>query len=1083
MPHVPTLTEIRLTNIIACLTPAVTILNKLSDGFGTPFVQAIANTTLALIVAVRDVKRNKNECAQLMERIYSLVYAIISIHIKSETAGTLPPATLHHIAKFTETLHKIYTFVQTQQDGNTIKHFFRRGEMKTLLNDCHTGLKAALEGLEIEASSSISDNITEMQSNMDRMHNELLEMISNLSDGTTSDRTSSIYSSTTCPENSSKSISMLPAEPKIFHGRKSELEDIVSSLSKESARIAILGAGGIGKTSLAKVALHHPYVTGKYQHRFFIGCDSATTSIDLAAIIGSHLELKPEKDLTKRVIHYFSSKGPCLLILDNLETPWEPSDSRRGTEEFLALLADIEHLALIITMQGAERPAKVRWTKPFLPPLGTLPNEAARQTFVDIADDFHDSNDINTLLSLTDNMPLAVNLLAHLVDCEGCPNVLHRWNTEKTSLLSSGWDRKSNLDASVALSLSSPRLAAVSGVKDLLSLLSLLPDGLSDVELLQSNIQIDEVLTCKTALLHTSLAYRDDNGRLKVLAPIREHMRNVHPPSPHFVQALRKYFHDLLDLYSQYQGRLSGLTVVHRVIQNRGNLHSILLLGLDPANPEVKDTILFAISLNRFRRLAGYGSTSLMDHIPAVMNQLNSHKLEAHFLTEIFQSWKDGKDFDIDNYLVQAREHFDHLQDPTLEARFYVIVAGYYLDHHIDIPASMKFSDMALSLSTSSGDLYGQCTALVLISWINWRMSDYPKALQKARETQRVAKLATNLYQESRAFTVEAMALYSLGHYNQTLVVCHAGRRLLDMCGLSGGPADRDLMSTAAEVHLLKSEYAEARSIQMTIAHETSPEQNVYNHAYALFNIAQIDVIIGASEHDVHQNLNIARRIFTTMKSQIALTECDQILADLYLREGRFVDAKKLFVQCVSSSWGKKNDIVFYCLDRLGNSDRWNPDNRDGTLSWTMVFLAFGFVTKGKLALHKAICYLGDIFNVHGDLATAESLYTVALQGFTQMDIHSGRAECMLRLGDISSRYADSTKAVELWRDARPLFERFRTLNVNAGSIQAVLAMVSGQQKPIGVKKYPHPRLTWNGETGDAISNGVVAPRRTPTAI
>jgi hypothetical protein len=40
------------------------------------------------------------------------------------------------------------------------------------------------------------------------------------------------------------------------------------------------------------------------------------------------------------------------------------------------------------------------------------------------------------------------------------------------------------------------------------------------------------------------------------------------------------------------------------------------------------------------------------------------------------------------------------------------------------------------------------------------------------------------------------------------------------------------------------------------------------------------------------------------------------------------------------------------------------------------------------------------------------------------MDVHRSRAECMLRLGDISNSHGDQLKAVELWHTARPLFER-----------------------------------------------------------
>ncbi|KAJ6600405.1 P-loop containing nucleoside triphosphate hydrolase protein, partial [Mycena vulgaris] len=381
----------------------------------------------------------------------------------------------------------------------------------------------------------------------------------------------------------------LPAQPNIFHGRDSELDEIVESLGRESARIAILGTGGVGKTSLARAALHHPQISARFSQRLFVPCDSATSSSDLAALVASYLGLNAERDPTKSIVRYFLGVPSCLLVLDNFETPWEPAESRAAVEEFLSVLSDISHLALIITLRGAERPGKIAWTRPFLSPLDTLTDHAARQTFLDIADDVHEEEDIQKLLSLTGNLPLAVQLIAHLADYEGCSQVLSRWAIEKTSLLSDGYDKRSNLELSIEVSLSSPRMMTYPNAKTLLSLLSLLPDGLSDTELTQSSLPLQDILTCKAALLQTSLAYIDRDSRLKALVPIREYMSTVNPPPPALVHSLRQYFHTLLQLYRKYHGlRLSQ--VVDRIAPNLGNLQSIIMDGLNLHNPDLRET-------------------------------------------------------------------------------------------------------------------------------------------------------------------------------------------------------------------------------------------------------------------------------------------------------------------------------------------------------------------------------------------------------------------------------------------------------------------------------------------------------------
>ncbi|KAJ7809897.1 hypothetical protein B0H14DRAFT_2607708 [Mycena olivaceomarginata] len=375
MPRQPRATEDHMKNIIACLKPAIALLQEVQDAFATPFVQAILNTTISLATAIQNVKKNKDKCIQLTEHVHQVLYALVDLHVKSETPGSLPPATLDHVGKFMEyglsgTMHKICTFVEAQ-GGNRIKSFFRQSEITSLLKDCQTGMQHALVVFGVGVlrhEIHIPAHCAMMTA--EKLQEELLDLISSFSCGTTSDRASSLPSQAPfMAQNLSKKMSfaMLPAKPKIFHGRESELTKIIQMFTQDYVRVSILGAGGMGKSSLAKAILHHPEITAKYENRFFVPCDAASTTREKS---------------NKPIIQYFSGQPASFLILDNLETAWEPLSSRNSVEELLSLLTDINNLALLITMWGAERPAKVRWNRPFLPPLEPLYQPKLRETYL-----------------------------------------------------------------------------------------------------------------------------------------------------------------------------------------------------------------------------------------------------------------------------------------------------------------------------------------------------------------------------------------------------------------------------------------------------------------------------------------------------------------------------------------------------------------------------------------------------------------------------------------------------------------------------------------------------------------------------
>ncbi|KAJ7894402.1 hypothetical protein B0H14DRAFT_2559185 [Mycena olivaceomarginata] len=970
-----TVTQKRLENVITGLTMTTNTLEIIADSIQTPFLGAIINTTQAVLKNI-----------QLLEQIHKLLNEITILYIKSDAGGDLPSEVLSHIGKFTEILHKIYTFVETQQKGNKVKSFFRQGEISTLLKDCQAGLQQSFDFFQIERPRALSD-IIEMRKDAEKRHQEVLDVIEKVSQATASERASTISGHYSWSSNSSNSISMLPSEPKIFHGRESELSDILHLFNTVIPRIAILGAGGMGKTSLARAVLHHPDIMARYiQNRFFIACNSATTGIELANLIGSHLGLKPGKNLTQAVLQYFTNNPPSLLILDELETLWEPASSRANIEELLSLLTGVEDLSLMITIRGAERPARVLWTRPFLKALQPLDQEAARLTFADIADSGHNLEEVDQILSLTGNMPLAISLLAHLVDTEGCSSVLSRWENEKTSLISEGFDKRSNLDMSISLSLSSPRIQSIPHSQELLSLLAMLPDGLTDVDLIQAN---------------------DEHKRLKVLMPIREYLQQHQPPGDHLVQSLFKYFQEMLKFYMDYGGTQSSSSTVPQLKSNHTNIQNVLQWGLKQKQPTLSNSIYCV-------------QTTLMDQIPDLLPQLNDHQLKAYFLIESIDLWQYYPISDPEALASQVVELFKDFDDPDLKCQFYHSMSGYYHHAKNDLVGTVTMCKRLVSLATQTGNIRRHSQGLYHLAWNNFWLGAYSVAQIDAHESQKLSRVSGNLHREAMAVNLEARCWKELGHYKQSLSLSIKAQSLLSLCGLSDSDGNLGIMITQADIHRCKSEYSEAWTIQTKIL-QISTNRSAYNRAAALVNLAEIAVSMGVQKQDVQENIELAKSIFTTLNAKPMIFCCDATLADLYIREKDLPTAKRLFKKCLELAT-EHSEIKLFCFERLGNASLWGADEL--TPGWTTLFLVHSLKSKAKLQVYKALQFFGQMFLTHKDDNTAVSLFTVALVGFTYMDVHRSRAECMIRLGDISSRHGDLLKAVEFWESARPLFER-----------------------------------------------------------
>ncbi|KAJ7878867.1 hypothetical protein B0H14DRAFT_2567154 [Mycena olivaceomarginata] len=658
-------------------TTAASMLKQLSELSPIPYLKVVAGVSLLILETIQTVKTNKEQCATLVEQVDELLCVIIELCVESvDNSEPFSPLLLNTMGRFAETLQKIESFMRKQQDMGRIQRFFRQQENTVLLEDCKEGLRHALDVFTPQVKSKVSQasDLVTMRATIKRRH-----------EGT---------------------------------------------LLQDSARIAFLGPGSIGKTSLAKSALYHAKIVDKYDDRYFVSCESAATVEDLILAIATTLGFEISGRLSKTILAYLATKSRCFLILDNFETPWESAGSRPQVESFLALLTDIPHLALLVTMREQERPLEVRLTRAFLPPLQPLSSDAARKTFVEIADadEDNDAARVSEILALTGNLPLAVTLMANVASFDGSEHVLARWKMKSLSLLSDGYDKETNLETSLRISLSSPRMTP--DALQLLGLLSILPDGVMDSDLLNSKCSILELPRCKSTLV----------------------IKNTHPPSYTLVRRLRSYWDQLLGPWRTY-ALPSGDLMQRPVISNIGNITNLLTCGLVNGGPNLKEIVYDILYLNGFVERISRHHLPLLADLETYVDCVNDNQLRGLYVWCRFdQNYRGIPQSVVTDLVAEGGNSITSIC-------FVLLYAGG------DMNAALKHCDKSLSLG--GNDDNRRHRALRNMAMIKNSTSDFCEALALAGQVQNVAGKIGNFHGKTDAIYEEARAWIGLGNFAQ----------------------------------------------------------------------------------------------------------------------------------------------------------------------------------------------------------------------------------------------------------------------------------------------------------------------------